>query len=544
MKLKFLLSLILGGALTMSAQGYKDGIEYYKADQFDNAKTILERTISDSSTDKSEAYFYLGEISLRKGDVAVADAIFDKGIVADANNPFNYVGKGEVALKKGNEKAADDFFGKARSLGKKNAELLTAIARAYYNVDPVKYAQDITKGIERAKKADKKDPYNLILQGDMKADEKKPGDAAALYENAILYDAENVPAYVKYANVYFQVSPEFAIKKLEELLELQPNSALAQRELAEKYFQNDQWAKSAVAYGKYIENPNHFTDDKVRYSVLLYYGQLYNESLSLANELLANDPKNFQLHRIAFLNKAALKDFEGAEKQAETFFALTTPEKYSSNDYASMGDVLKELGKDSLAVFEYEKAVAVNPENTDLVRQLSSAYNSAKNYEKAASVYQQIIDGGNYKTNDLFVLAGRYMSHGSTEQDSVKRQAAIENAIKYIDIVLEKVPDDYRISQRKARILMVKNGNQASEESSAVYKTVIAILDKDPSNKVKRTQDYIEAYNQIASAYILVNDKANAVVYYEKFLEMDPNNTPLRDYVNKLKEQVAKESKK
>ena len=543
MKFKFLLSLVLGAALSMSAQGYKDGIEYYKADQFENAKTILTRTLNDASTDKSEAYYYLGEIALRNGDKATAESYFDKGIAVNAENPYNYVGKGAVALMNGNEKVADDFFGKARGYGKKNAELLTAIARAYYNADPVKYAADITKNIERAKKADKKDPYNLILQGDMKAAEKKPGDAAALYENAILFDAMNVPAYVKYANVYFQVSPEFAIKKLEELLEIQPESALAQRELAEKYYQNDQWAKAAVAYGKYIENPNHFTEDKVRYSVLLYYGQLYDQSLSLANELLANDPKNFQLHRIAFLNKAALKDYAGAEKQAVTFFTLTTPDKYSSNDYASMGDVLKELGKDSLAVFEYEKAVKINPEKVDLIRQLSSAYNSVKNYEKAAEVYQKIIDGGNYKTNDLFMLAGRYMSHASTEQDSVKREVALANAMKYIDDVLSKVPDDYRISQRKARILMVKNGNQPSAESSEIYKTVIAILDKDPANKTKRVNDYIEAYNQIAGAYILVNDKANAVVYYEKFLEIDPSNEPLKAYVAKLKEQVAKESK-
>ena len=543
MKFKFLLSLVLGAALSMSAQGYKDGIEYYKADQFENAKTILTRTLNDASTNQSDAYFYLGEIALRNGDKVEAESCFDKGIAADAANPFNYVGKAEVALLKGNEKVADEYFGKARSLGKKDAELLTAIARAYYNTDAVKYAQDVTKTIERAKKADKKDPYNLILQGDIKADEKKPGDAAALYENAILYDPMNVPAYVKYANVYFQVSPEFAIKKLEELLEIQPESALAQRELAEKYYQNDQWAKAAVAYGKYIENPNHFTDDKVRYSVLLYYGQLYDESLKLADELLVNDPKNFQLNRIAFLNKVAKKDFEGAEKQAAVFFAVATPDKYSSNDYASMGDVLKELGKDSMAVFEYEKAVKVNPNNMDLVRQLSSAYNSAKNYEKAAEVYQQIIDGGNYKTNDLFVLAGRYMSHASTEQDSVKRDGALVNAIKYIDDVLAKVPNDYRISQRKARILMVKNGNKPSAESSEVYKSVIAILDQDPANKTKRANDYIEAYNQIAGAYILVNDKANAVVYYEKFLEIDPSNEPLKAYVQKLKEQVAKESK-
>ncbi len=541
MKFKFLFSLFLGSALVMSAQGYKDGIEYYKADQLENAKTILTRTLNDASTDKAESNYYLGAIALNQGDNAAADAYFNAGIAANPENPFNYVGKGELALKNGNEKVADDFFKKARDYGKKNAELLTAIARAYYNVDPVKYAEDISKSVERAKKANKKDPYSLIFQGDVKADEKAAGEAAALYENAILFDPDNTPAYVKYANVYFSVSPEFAIKKLEELLELQPNSALAQRELAEKYYQNDQWSKAAVAYGKYIKNPNHFTEDKVRYTVLLYYGQLYNESLSLASDLLKNDPKNFQLHRIVFLNKAALKDYAGAEKQAIEFFNLNDAKnKYTSNDYSSFGDVLRELDKDSLALIQYEKAIDVNPEKTDLIKQLSSAYNSMKKYDKAAEAYQRLIDSGNYKTNDLYVLAGRYMSHGATETDSLKKVAALDNAIKYIDMTLERVPDDYRIAQRKARICIVKNNNKPNEESTACYVTVLSLLDQEPEKKDARKQDYIEAYNQIAGHYILIGDNAKAKENYLKFLELDPENEALRKYIETIKVEEEK----
>lgn len=542
MKFKFLFSLFLGSALTVSAQGYKDGIEYYKADQLENAKTILKRTLNDASTDKAEANYYLGAIALNQGDNAAADTYFSAGIAANPENPFNYVGKGELALKSGNEKAADDFFKKARDYGKKDAELLTEIARAYYNADPVKYAEDITKAIERAKKANKKDPYSLIFQGDVKANEKAAGEAAALYENAILFDPENTPAYVKYANVYFSVSPEFAIKKLEELLALQPNSALAQRELAEKYYQNDQWSKAAVAYGKYIENPNHFTEDKVRYSVLLYYGQLYNESLDLANELLKSDPKNFQLQRISFLNKAALKDYVGAEKQATIFFALNDAKnKYTSNDYSSLGDVLRELDKDSLALIQYEKAIEVNPEKTDLIKQLSSAYNSMKKYDKAAEAYQKLIDSGNYKTNDLYVLAGRYMSHGATETDSLKKVAALENAIKYIDMTLERVPDDYRIAQRKARICIVKNNNKPNEESTACYMTVLSLLEQEPEKKDARKQDYIEAYNQMAGHFILIGDVAKAKENYLKFLELEPENEALRKYIETLKVEKEKE---
>ena len=55
MKIKLFFSLLLAGGLVASAQsqGYKDGIEYYKAGQYNNAKEILERTLNQSGTDQA-----------------------------------------------------------------------------------------------------------------------------------------------------------------------------------------------------------------------------------------------------------------------------------------------------------------------------------------------------------------------------------------------------------------------------------------------------------------------------------------------------------
>ncbi len=524
----------------MSAQGYKDGIEYYKADQFENAKTILNRTIDDASTDKSEAYYYLGEIALRQGDKATAESNFQKGIAANPQNGFNYVGLGSLALLNGDEKGADDYFKQGRNYEKKNPELVVAIARAYYNADPVKYAEDINKNIERALKIDKKAASVFIFQGDMKAAEKEIGDAAGLYENAILYDENNPEAYVKYANAYASVNLDYAIEKLQALLAVQPNSALSQRELAEKYYLNNQWSKAAGAYGDYMNNPNHFTEDAVRYSVLLYYGQRYEQSLKLAEELLAEDPQNFQLQRIVFLNKIALKDYVGAEKQAESFFALNDPKnQYNANDYSSLGEVLRKLDKDSLAIIQYEKAAEVSPKNAEVLKQLSSAYYAMAKYEQAAQAYQRIIDNGDYKANDEYVLAGRYMAYASEETDSLKKVEGFNNAVKYIDSVLAKVDTDYRIHQRKGRIMLLKNNSTPCQESTDSYNTVLALLDADPANKTKRVQDYKEAYDQIAGFYLVTGDVAKAKEYYLKHLEIEPNED-LRKYIDSLKVEDSK----
>ena len=156
MKLKALVSLmLLGGSLSVFAQGYKDGIEYYKVGQYDNAKELLMRNINDASTDKSEVFYYLGCLDLKENKVADAKANFEKGMAANANNPYNYIGLGTVALKNGNAKEASELFGNAQKLTKKDASVEAAIARAYTEVDAVAYAKEIEKATKNAYKYSK-----------------------------------------------------------------------------------------------------------------------------------------------------------------------------------------------------------------------------------------------------------------------------------------------------------------------------------------------------------------------------------------------------
>ena len=540
MKLKFLFSLLVAGALTASAQGYKDGVEYFKADQLANAKTLLERNLGTTTApeDKALAYYYLGAINVHDKDFTAARKDFEQGLAANPNSALNKVGLGELALMQGDQKAAESYFDEAKKVNKKDAEVLTAIGRAYFNTDPVKYAKEIEKYDQQAFKANKNEPSIFVLRGDREAAKKEWGDAAANYENAILYSKGLPEAYVKYANAYFNVNPDFAIAKLQELLQENPTSALGQRELAEKYYQNDQWAMAAKAYGDYIKNPNHFEEDEIRYTVLLYYGQHYDESLEIANRLLAKNPDNMQLLRIAFLDKAALKDYPAAEVAAEKLFALKNAKAdFSSLDYSTYAEVLQELGKDSLAIGAYEKAIEINPEKGDLYKALSSAYSGAKNYDKALEVFQAYIDRGDYVTNDLVTLASRYQNVAATsEEGSEKKMNAINKAIETISQVAEKVPDNPIPVRNKARMMLVKYDNKPSQEMVDTYMQVVDLLDKDPENKTKRADMYNEAYSQIASFYISEKDIPNAKIYYEKVYELDPTNQALRDYIdNKLK---------
>ncbi len=544
MKSKFLLSLFIGSSLIASADGYKDGIEYFKADQFDNAKEILTKNLNNPGTDKALSYYYLGAIDLKNGDKAAAKANFDKGVAANSGCAFNFVGLGQLDLLNGNVKAAKDNFKKAANINKKYAEISVLIARAYYNADPTKYAKEIQKYIDKARKDSKnQEPSIYIFEGDRLMDQNQVGDAAGQYENAIYWQADNSEGYVKYANAYVGVNPGFAIQKLEELVALQPNSALAQRELAEKYYENDQWRKASDTYGKYIQNPNHFPEDRARYSVLLYYGENYQPSLEIAESYLANDPNDFLMNRMKMLNLAALKRYDEAKTAAEKFFTLKG--YFSGNDYITYADILNALGDPDAGIAIIEKGANDLPDNLAMQQKLSETYLTAKRYADAATSYDRYIDA-KAKTEepvtvtDYFAGGGRYLTYAASTDSLPEAAAAAAKGVAYIDKGLAEQPNNPSLVRRKAQLIMVGNGKEMNQAAANEYLRLIELLDmtpdsKNPNNPNNDIAYYKNAYQMLGIYYDGIKDTDNAVKYFSLLLELDPENEAVRNYVESAK---------
>ena len=544
MKSKILLSLLLSGSITCFAQGYKDGIEYYKVSEFDNAKELLERNLNDASTNKSEAYYYLGCVALENGNTAAAKDYFQKGQSAGSCQ-LNLVGLGQLELKAGNKKAAEENFSLAiKNSPKKDAKILVAIARAYYEVDGVKYAKEIADYIKKARKNNKVEADTPILEGDMAAAEDKTGDAQGMYDEAISYDPTKSEPYVKYARALFKVSPQQAISRLQDLLQQNPTSALAQRELAEKYYENDQWTKAAEQYGEYIKNPNHFKQDEVRYASLLFYGKKYQESLDLARQIEASLPatdKNvFYMKRLELYNLVAMEDWAGADEAAKALFAMNVPAgaKFEVKDYTDYADALKKLGRTQEALALRVKAYEANPDKLDLLKDLSDGYSDAEDYVNSAKYYQMFVDKGDYKTNDLFVLSKKYFYVAAYDSVPESKAVAVANALKYVDMVNEKMADNVRmqilVNLHKAKVLQVSEVDKKEGKAVDTYKKVLELLDQDPANLADRKDDYILAYNYLANYYFATGDKETMKGYYIKWLEADPGNDALRKYVEGL----------
>ena len=522
-------ALIIGGMGAINAQGYQDGVDNFNAGRLDVAKTILNNTLSDATTDKAVSYYYLGQIAFDEKDLATAEKYFTQGSQANATYAPNLIGLGQIALAKGDRKTAENYFKQASSFDKKDTEVTAEIARAYWNVDPALYSKDIQKNIDKAFKDSKNTEAAVyVLQGDMAAKEN-PGEAASLYEMAITMDADkghvNREAYVKYAQTYFRVNPRFAIQRLEELNEKEPNSALAQRELAEKYYDNDQFGSAYQTYKKYLENPNHFQNDEQRFAGLAFSAGEHEESLAMANKVLASDPDNYFMHRVIMMNHNKLENHAAAEEAGRKLFAVNGA-NLIPNDYILYADALSNQGKYDEAIEIYKKAIAAIPDNAELLKSLSSVYDRAGQGDLAVSTMKQFLDAGNGTTTDLVNMARRYDNYARQLQkeypDEPERSKEVaQEGLKYINQAIERVPDNATVYRIKGLLLLSAEGS--NDNTASAFKKMLELLDADPENKTKQSGNYATAYYVLGNCAISAGDKPAAIDYFTKYIEIRPD---------------------
>ena len=111
---------------------------------------------------------------------------------------------------------------------------------------------------------------------------------------------------------------------------------------------------------------------------------------------------------------------------------------------------------------------------------------------------------------------------------------ALAKSQKYIEEVDKMVPNNVQIVNQKAKIAKVREGDTNNGAALDAYMELLRILDQK-EDKADYARYYKYAYNYLATYYFTKGDKASAKTYYQKWLEYDPENEALRNYVNSLK---------
>ncbi len=336
---------------------------------------------------------------------------------------------------------------------------------------------------------------------------------------------------------------------LERLQEVAPESALAQREMAEAYYKNEQFTKAARAYEKYIQNPNHFETDRPRLATLLFYGKRYDESLALAKQILATDPNNFVLRRVVMYNNYEMGNLEAAEQAAIDFLSMEPDNnQFIVRDYITYGDILSKQKRYPEAIAQYEKAYAMDETRYDILTTLSDAYERNHDYANAVATYEKFMNADSEKNQTImnyYNLGQIYYGAAQASQgDIALRDEYIQKADSSFQYVVTNAPTDYRGYLWRARSISMKDPELKEGLAQPRYEELITILDQDPANKEGRAtkRAYIEAYKYLGYYnYLQTTNPAKAVeatkntkLYWNKMLELDPENAEIIEALKAL----------
>jgi len=542
MKFKRLLPILFAAAaISASAQGYKDGIEYFKADQFDNAKELLLRNLNNADTDKALSNYFLGRIAMLENAPAEAEKYFNAGIAAQSECPYNYVGLGEMALKKGDTKEAERRFKEAEKYAKKDLDVKVAIARAYYNVNPAEYGEKISKLTDQVLKKDKTNADVYIFLGDIAAAKQDWGDAAGKYEMAINYHPDASEGYVKYAILHNQINPAYTISMLEKLVQKMPNSALGQRELAKAYYNSGRYADASDAYGKYVQNPNHFKQDEDQYAFLLFFSQDFKKGYDYATQLLKTNPGNFTAQRFQYMNAAQLPEMKDQLLQmAESLWTAhksNSKNRFAPIDYNLISSEFQMAKRYDEAEIVLEEAIKEMPKNDAFPKALANLYLDQNQIAKAADAFTKYMEMQKDPSyNDMLQQAVYYFyaAPDVADTDTAAARQYYDKAIATAKKISAEYPDQYRPYKIIGDVKIQQAADKDAKNSAAVedYKIAAEKLDAMTTATQQAVNDAKIVFGYLGNYYLSSGDTATAKSYFAKYLKFDPNDADFQKYAN------------
>lgn len=414
---------------------------------------------------------------------------------------------------------------------KKNVDLILALTQVYLDANKT---EEMTELIEKAKKADKKDPRISLLEGDIALAKKDVGTACQLYEQAIYFDPNCYEAYLKYARAYKSASPTMAIDKLNQLKQVAgvPQDVLLQADkaMAEVYYSNNKFSDAAKAYESFIHTDVATESDIMSYAFALFMSHDFEASYEIASKGLQQNAESTGFNRLAMYNLIDLKRYEEAATIADTFFNKLKDVNYSGLDYRYYGALLNATKDYAGAVTQFEKAYELDTASIELLQQISEAYNNGGNYDKGIETYKKYCDllPAEEKTaENIFTLAGMYYDQGTDTVNVTleKRQLALQEADTLYAQVSELAPDSYTGYFYRGHTRSAMDPETTQGLAKPYYEKVVELL--LAKNDPRYNRVLITCYSYLGYYFMLQGkpeDYAVSKEYWNKILAIDPNN--------------------
>lgn len=531
-------TLLLGVSNLMFGQDLEVAKKYIFAEQFDNAKEVLNKIIK-AEPNNASAYFYLGKAIIREylsdsisnslSDVSEdARKAFETGLSKDSTYQLNNVGLGMlIQLTKSDTTAANRYFNKALASFPKNKKkytrehalicVYTALGQTLGNV---KRDKNATMYINRAKEIAPNDFEVCIVAGNIYLDKKDGTNAIANFNKALIIDPKSPVPQIKIGDLYVAAKNYNSARNYyDQAKELDSTYAPVYKSYGELWSIAGKYALAKENFRKYLDLSGGNISSKVSYAISLFKTGDYAEAVSVIKEIQAVDNSRNFLNRIAGYSSYNKKpaDLEGANTFLTEFFKNAKQSNIIQKDYLYYGRTLLRLKKDSLMIDKgfqmLSKASEMAPDDINLTSEIALAYFNFDYYTQAIDAYNKKIQAGKATSADLINLGRAYMQL----KDYVK-------AAETFDKVVAADPKNMEALVRSTQAYANQDPDSKLGLAKPKYEEVIKLGETDPK---KYSKELYDAYKYMGSYYLFADNSSvmgQCEDYYKKIIPLDPNN--------------------
>lgn len=462
---------------------------------------------------KSIKYFFIGVLLIGFSAPAMS-----QDVKSDIENITKLVKEN-----KDNPAAIKDQIKLFRKNYKKNAEALTALGRAYLDVKDTANASAFA---ENAIKVNSKYGPGYVLMGDIEVFKDNGGTASAWFEQATMNDPQSVDGYRRYAQVNSKANPKMAVMKLEELRKIRPDYPVDI--ISAEIYDKAGNIKEAVKYYDKVDRAKMEDYQLASYATNCYLLQDYEKSLDIAQYGRSKFPDNAGMNRLALFNNTELKKYDEAIAAGKALLACEGA-KISGNDYLYFGMAYNGVKDFDNAILQFKKAIEQDASNKDLklktYKILADVYGEKGDIDNAVVYFNQYLSEAPKVTAfEYSKLANLYKNQADKVEGAEKEKFLLE-ADKVYGIIVEKFPSVADvITLQRAHIGFALDPETKTGAAKPHYEKLIEIIKshstEGPSDKAR----LIEAYKYLGYYYTLAEEKDKAAEYWNKILELDPEN--------------------
>jgi tetratricopeptide (TPR) repeat protein len=506
-------------SVRVSAQSMQDGLKDMESERYIKAKSTFSQLIL-KDPKNSLPYYYLGEIYLNTNHPDSARYYYSRGIQTDPNGPMNYVGLGKLILPKDYIEGRKNFD-KAISLSPKEPEIYAAIGGFFINSE----ARDLNQALvflDKGFKHSNTDAGLYLVYGDMYQAQNDGNKAIINYEKAMDLDKKNPETYLKTGKLYSRAKNyDLGLDFYKKGLAADSNYAPLYREISELYYKAKQYEKAITAYKKYLDKTDKNDENNFRYASFLFLNKDYDNTITILDKLIEKGKPNPIAYRLMAYSCFEKQAYSKGIENFDQFWKNAESTKIIPSDYEYYGKLLARTGKDSLAIYNLNKAIALDSSRSEIYTELGSIYYNLKNYEASGKAYEK-----------------KCLKKGVTGQDLLNYGRALYFNKEYpkadsVFTILTEVKPTYAPGYLwRGRVNANIDPESVNGLAKPYYEKFIELCKGDTE---KNKKDLIEAYSYLGYFYLLKKSNPEAKSAWQMVKSLDPANKKAMDALKVLK---------